>query len=158
MSYAKAKAKYSEDKNDAPQEHSKFCHASGCPLHGSVSIENSRFMCWYHASSDPDRWQQITTILQDAEDIRIAIKEVLHIDTISWSVSISGYPPKWQEFEAFFSDKPHLQPNEIEKTKKRKYEYRLRDTLRVMTEKALPTLQVPKREPVQPYNELPETF
>ena len=114
--------------DDGP--HSTNCHAKGCPMAGSIST-GGRWVCAYHHQALPTDWPRVTEALRDSEDIRVAINEVMKIDMISWGASVNGYPPKWQEFAALFDHKPHLQPNDHEKIRKTKYEYRLRDELAI---------------------------
>jgi hypothetical protein len=133
MSYAQAKQRYAE-KSTFPeeQEHSRNCHANGCPMAGGIST-GGNWVCAYHHQAEPTDWPRVTMALRDSEDIRVAINEVMKIDMISWGVSIKGYPPKWQEFEMLFSRKPELQPTESEKGRKTKYEYRLRNELAIVS-------------------------
>jgi hypothetical protein len=106
------------------------CYANGCPMAGGIST-GGRWVCAYHHQAEPTNWPRVTEALRDSEDIRLAINEVMPIDMISWGSSINGYPARWEEFAALFSHKPDLQPNENEKVRKTKYEYRLRNELAI---------------------------
>ena len=106
------------------------CHANGCPMAGGIST-GGRWVCAYHHQAQPTEWPRVTEALQDCENIRVAINEVMQIDMISWGSMVNGYPPKWQEFAALFDNEPELQPNEHEKIRKTKYEYRLRNELAI---------------------------
>jgi hypothetical protein len=129
MSYAQAKQRYAE-KSTFPEEqsHSHNCHANGCPMAGGIST-GGNWVCAYHHQAEPTDWPRVTMALRDSEDIRVAINEIMKIDMISWGVELNGYPPKWKEFEILFDRKPELQPTEKEKSRKTKYEYRLRNEL-----------------------------
>ena len=156
MSYAKSKAKYAQEKStDHDEKHSRFCHANGCPMPGSVST-GGYFFCSYHSKADSSQWGFVTESLKEAKDIIFVLDELLKIDVISWASQINGYPPKWMEFDQLFSDRPDLKPQSEEQQKKSKYEYRLRNYLGELTGtygKAR-TLQVPKAPPTVPFNEM----
>jgi hypothetical protein len=132
MSYTTAKRKYHDsvetDGHDGPNNHD--CFANGCPMAGGIST-GGNWVCAYHHQSTSDQWPRVTEALRDAEDVRIAITEVMKIDMISWGSAVNGYPPKWQEFAALFDNEPELQPTEHEKIRKTKYEYRLRNELAI---------------------------
>lgn len=131
MSYAQAKQRYAEKTTEVDdQPHGHNCYANGCPMAGGIST-GSHWVCAYHHQALPTEWPRITEALQDCETIRVAIGEVMKIDMISWGASVNGYPPKWQEFAALFDNEPELQPNEHEKIRKTKYEYRLRNELAI---------------------------
>lgn len=132
MSYQSVKRKYHETSvdEDAPTSHN--CHANGCPMAGGIST-GGNWVCAYHHQASPEDWPRVTEALRDSQDIRVAINEIMKIDMISWGVSIKGYPPRWQEFEILFDRKPALQPTESEKSRKTKYEYRLRNELAVVS-------------------------
>ena len=106
------------------------CFANGCTMAGGIST-GGRWVCAYHHQADPTTWPRVTEALRDSETIRVAIGEVMKIDMISWGASVNGYPPKWQEFASLFDQEPELQPNEHEKIRKTKYEYRLRNELAI---------------------------
>jgi hypothetical protein len=97
---------------------------------GGIST-GGNWVCAYHHQATSDTWPRVTEALRDAENVRVAINEVMKIDMISWGASVNGYPPKWQEFAALFDNEPELQPNEHEKIRKTKYEYRLRNELAI---------------------------
>lgn len=131
MSYTQAKQRYSEKTTDTfegPNNHD--CFANGCPMAGGIST-GGNWVCAYHHQAPSEEWPRVTQALRDAETIRLAIGEVMKIDMISWGASLRGYPPKWQEFAALFDYEPELQPNEHEKIRKTKYEYRLRNELAI---------------------------
>lgn len=106
------------------------CFANGCPMAGGIST-GGRWVCAYHHQATSDTWPRVTEALRDAENIRVAIDEVMKIDMISWGANVNGYPPKWQEFAALFDNDLELQPTEHEKIRKTKYEYRLRNELAI---------------------------
>ena len=97
---------------------------------GGIST-GGKWVCAYHHQATADTWPRVTEALRDCESIRVAINEVMKIDMISWGAMVNGYPPKWQEFAALFDNEPDLQPNEHEKIRKTKYEYRLRNELAI---------------------------
>jgi hypothetical protein len=132
MSYAQAKQRYAE-KSTFPEEQASGhnCHANGCPMGGGIST-GGHWVCSYHHQAAPEDWPRVTEALRDSHDIRLAINEIMKIDMISWGVSIKGYPPRWQEFEMLFDQKPALQPNANDKLRKTKYEYRLRNELAIV--------------------------
>ena len=106
------------------------CFANGCPMAGGIST-GGRWVCAYHNQAPSEEWPRVTEALRDAEHVRVAINEVMKIDMISWGAKVNGYPPKWQEFAALFDNYSELQPTEHEKTRKTKYEYRLRNELAI---------------------------
>jgi hypothetical protein len=114
--------------DDSPNNHN--CFANGCPMAGGIST-GGNWVCAYHHQALSTDWPRVTEALRECENIRVAINEVMKIDMISWGASVNGYPPKWQEFAALFDDHPELQPNEHEKIRKTKYEYRLRNELAI---------------------------
>jgi len=131
MSYVTAKRKYHDTTEVADEPTNHNCFANGCPMAGGIST-GGNWVCAYHHQATSDQWPRVTEALRDAENVRLAINEVMKIDMISWGSAVNGYPPKWQEFAALFDHKPDLQPTEHEKIRKTKYEYRLRNELAIL--------------------------
>jgi hypothetical protein len=111
--------------------HDDRCKANGCPLRGSINMGGG-WMCSYHSNAEAHQWPRVTEALLEADDIRLAIDEVLKIDGISWAERVNGHLPRWMEFEKLFDHKPDLQPQGREKELKTKYEYRLRNELAIL--------------------------
>jgi hypothetical protein len=107
------------------------CKANGCPLRGSVNFGGG-WLCSYHSQGESHDWPRVTEALINADDIRLAIDEVLKIDAITWAERVNGHLPRWMEFERLFDHKPELQPQGKEKELKTKYEYRLRNELAIL--------------------------
>lgn len=107
------------------------CKANGCPMRGSVNFGGG-WLCSYHSQGESHDWPRVTEALINADDIRLAIDEVLKIDAITWAERVNGHLPRWMEFERLFDHKPELQPQGREKELKTKYEYRLRNELAIL--------------------------
>jgi len=116
-----------------PEEevHNDRCRANGCPMRATLNMGNG-WVCVYHSHGESHDWPRVTEALINADDIRLAIDEVLKIDAITWAERVNGHLPRWMEFERLFDHKPELQPQGREKELKTKYEYRLRNELEVV--------------------------
>ena len=107
------------------------CKANGCPMRGTLNLGGG-WVCVYHSQCEPHDWPRVTEALIQADDIRLAIDEVLKIDAITWASQVGNSLPRWMEFERLFDHKPELQPQGRERELKTKYEYRLRNELAVL--------------------------
>ena len=116
-----------------PEEevHNDRCKANGCPMRATLNMGNG-WVCVYHSQCETHDWPRVSEALREADDIRLAIDEVIRIDGVTWGTQVGNSLPRWMEFERLFDHKPHLQPRGREKELKTKYEYRLRNELEVV--------------------------
>lgn len=106
---------------ETPQEEARnpgLCVANGCRLRGTVA-SGEGFACFVHATSD---WRQANDALRANERIVYALDKVLATGDADWSMG------GWKALDAFFTA-PELKPSVPERSKRRWYEYRLRQWL-----------------------------
>ena len=120
-------------KNTTPQKEdpvvSYKCHAHGCPLTGSISTVQNKWMCSFHFRADPDNWPSVTTAIFRNEALFGMLADLRKISEIEWASEIRGNPPQRELFKMLFDDQPELKPHDDEN--KSHYEYRLVDHISI---------------------------
>lgn len=120
-------------KNTTPQKEdpvvSYKCCAHGCPLTGSISTVQNKWMCSFHFRAEPDNWPAVTSAIFSNEPIFGMLADLRKISEIEWASEIRGNPPQRELYKQLFDDQPELKPKDDEN--KSRYEYRLIDHISV---------------------------
>ncbi len=122
-------------KNTTPQKENHVvsykCCANNCPLNGTISTVQDKWVCSFHFRADSEKWPMVTQAIRDNADLFGMLDDLRKISEVEWSGSIKGNPPQREFYKQLFDDRPNLKPMDNEN--KSKYEYRLMDHISVMS-------------------------
>ena len=101
------------------------CVANNCPLNGSISTAQDKWMCGFHFRAEPTDWPRVSDALYQSEALLGILDDLHKVSEVTWSKAMNKAPAQRDLYMSLFDDEPELKPRPDEN--KSHYEYRLRD-------------------------------